>query len=105
LSQSTVHNQRPSTVLRSTQLAKTDIVILDDLAMTPLTDSARRDLLEVLDDRHGNCPTLATSLLPVDHWRDAIGETTVADAILDRLVHNTHRLTTTVNQCARYEAG
>lgn len=70
------------------QLAKTDLVILDDLAMTPLTDSARRDLLEVLDDRHGNRSTLATK-----HWHDAIGEPTVADAILDRLVHNAHRIT------------
>lgn len=76
-----------------TQLAKTDVVILDDFAMAPLSDSARRDLLEVLDDRHGNRSTLATSQLPVDHWHDAIGEPTVADAILDRLVHNAHRIT------------
>jgi DNA replication protein DnaC len=61
--------------------------------MAPLSDSARRDLLEVLDDRHGNRSTLATSQLPVDHWHDAIGEPTVADAILDRLVHNAHRIT------------
>jgi DNA replication protein DnaC len=75
------------------QLAKTDLVILDDLAMAPLTDSARRDLLEVLDDRHGHRSTLATSQIPVDHWHEAIGEPTVADAILDRLVHNAHRIT------------
>jgi DNA replication protein DnaC len=75
------------------QVAKTDIVILDDLAMTPLADSARRDLLEVLDDRHGSRSTMATSQLPVDNWHAAIGEPTVADAILDRLVHNAHRLT------------
>ncbi|WP_160110405.1 ATP-binding protein, partial [Caballeronia arvi] len=49
--------------------------------------------LEVLDDRHGNRSTMATSQLPVDNWHDAIGEPTVADAILDRLVHNAHRLT------------
>jgi DNA replication protein DnaC len=61
--------------------------------MTPLSDSARRDLLEVLDDRHGNRSTLATSQLSVDLWHDAIGEPTVADAILDRLVHNAHRIT------------
>src|SRR5471030_1991602 len=75
------------------QWAKTDIMILDDLAMAPLTDSARRDLLEVLDDRHGHRSTLATSQIPVDHWHEAIGEPTVADAILDRLVHNAHRIT------------
>ncbi|WP_160110357.1 ATP-binding protein, partial [Caballeronia arvi] len=49
--------------------------------------------LEVLDDRHGNRSTMATSQLPVDNWHTAIGEPTVADAILDRLVHNAHRLT------------
>jgi DNA replication protein DnaC len=75
-----------------TQWAKTDILVLDDLAMTPLTDSARRDLLELLDDRHGRRATIATSQIPVEHWHDAIGEPTVADAILDRLVHNAHRI-------------
>ncbi len=75
------------------QWAKTDILILDDLAMAPLTDSARRDLLEMLDDRHGYRSTVVTSQMPVEHWHDAIGEPTVADAILDRLVHNAHRIT------------
>ncbi len=76
-----------------TQWAKTDILVLDDLAMAPMTDGARRDLLEMLDDRHGRCSTIATSQIPVEHWHDAIGEPTVADAILDRLVHNAHRIT------------
>ena len=61
--------------------------------MEPLTDSARRNLLEVLEDRHGHRSTLATNKIPVDHWHEAIGEPTVADAILDRLVHNAHRIT------------
>jgi len=65
-----------------TQLAKTDVVILDDFAMAPLSDSARRDLLEVLDDRRGNRSTLATSQLPVDHWHDAIGEPTKAATVI-----------------------
>ena len=63
--------------------------------MTPLTDSARRDLLEMLDDRHGYRSTVVTSQMPVEHWHDAIGEPTVADAILERLLHNAHRITLT----------
>ncbi|MGF6971645.1 DNA replication protein DnaC [Paraburkholderia sp. JPY465] len=75
------------------QWAKTDILVMDDLAMAPLSDSARRDLLEVLDDRHGRRSTIVTSQIPVDSWHAAIGDPTLADAILDRLVHNAHRLT------------
>ncbi|WP_455289863.1 IS21-like element helper ATPase IstB [Cupriavidus necator] len=75
------------------QWAKTDILVLDDLAMTPMSDQARRDLLELLDDRHGSRSTIVTSQIPLDHWHDAIGDPTLADAILDRLVHNAHRLT------------
>jgi IstB-like ATP binding protein len=75
------------------QWAKTDILVMDDLAMAPLTDSARRDLLEVLDDRHGLRSTIITSQIPVDNWHAAIDDPTLADAILDRLVHNAHRLT------------
>jgi DNA replication protein DnaC len=74
------------------QWAKTDILVLDDFAMTPLADQARRDLLELLDDRHGSRSTIVTSQIPVDNWHDALGEPTLADAILDRLVHNAHRL-------------
>ena len=57
-----------------------------------LAPSARRDLLEILEDRHGRGSTIVTSQLPVDHWHEAIGDPTLADAILDRLVHNVHRL-------------
>lgn len=74
-------------------LARTDLVVLDDWCLSPLTDEQRRDLLEVLDDRHGNRSTVITSQLPVDHWHDALGEPTHADAILDRLVHNAHVIT------------
>ena len=61
-------------------------------AWQPLDAEQRRDLLEILDDRHGRRSTIITSQLPVDHWHDMIGNPTIADAILDRLVHNAHRL-------------
>jgi DNA replication protein DnaC len=57
-----------------------------------LTGSERRDLLEILDDRHGRSSTIVTSQVPVDTWHDLIGDPTLGDAILDRLVHNAHRL-------------
>jgi DNA replication protein DnaC len=78
-------------LLRS--LAKTDLVLLDDWGLAPLTDEHRRDLLELLDDRHGRRATIVASQLPVDHWHAAIGEPTLADAILDRLVHNAYKIT------------
>ena len=66
---------------------------MDDFGLAPLTNSERRDLLEVLEDRYGSRATLVTSQLPFDHWHDVIGDATFADAILDRLVHNAHRIT------------
>lgn len=78
-------------LLRS--LAKTDLVALDDWGLAPLTDEHRRDLLELLDDRHGRRATIVASQLPIDHWHAAIGEPTLADAILDRLVHNAYKIT------------
>lgn len=73
-------------------LAKTDLVILDDWGLAPLTDEQRRDLLELFDDRYRCRSTLITSQLPVDTWHDALGDPTMADAILDRFVHNAHRI-------------
>jgi DNA replication protein DnaC len=73
-------------------LAKTDLLVLDDWGLVPLTADQRRDLLELLDDRHARRSTLATSQLPVDHWHAYLGDPTLADAILDRLVHNAYRL-------------
>jgi DNA replication protein DnaC len=75
------------------RLAKTQLLLLDDFGLAPLSDPERRDLLEVLDDRYGKRATLITSQLPFDHWHDVLGDATFADAILDRLVHNAHRLT------------
>jgi DNA replication protein DnaC len=73
-------------------LARVELLILDDWGLANLTPEQGRDLLEVLDDRHGRASTIVTSQLPVDHWHELIGNPTVADAILDRLVHNAHRL-------------
>jgi DNA replication protein DnaC len=73
-------------------LARTDVLVLDDWGLHPLTDSHRRDLLEILEDRYGNRSTVVTSQLPIAAWHDAIGDATLADAVLDRLVHNAYEL-------------
>src|SRR6204780_5970783 len=73
-------------------LARVQLLILDDWGLSVLTVAERRDLLEVLEDRHGRASTVVTSQLPVDTWHEIIGDPTLADAILDRLVHNAHRL-------------
>ncbi len=75
------------------KLARTDVIVLDDWGLAKLTAAQRRDLLEVLDDRHNRRSTLITSQLPVEHWHKIIGDPTFADAILDRLVHNAYRIT------------
>jgi len=77
------------------ELAKTDVLVFDDWGLAKLTDEHRRDLLEILDDRHGQGSTLVTSQFPVDRWHELIGDPTLADAILDRLVHNAYRLNLT----------
>jgi DNA replication protein DnaC len=74
------------------RFSKTHLLVLDDLALTPLNDIERRDLLEVIEDRHGATSTLITSQLPIENWHDHIGDPTIADAILDRLIHNAHRI-------------
>jgi len=76
-----------------TRLARTALLVLDDFALAPLTDAERRDLLEVIEDRHGTGATIIASQLPVEHWHEMIGDPTIADALLDRLVHNAHRIT------------
>lgn len=77
---------------RLQQLAKIDLIILDDFALSPLPAASRHDLLELLDDRIGHRGTLLTSQLPVNHWHEYLGDPTVADAILDRLVHGAHKI-------------
>lgn len=77
---------------RLNELTKVDALILDDFGLTPFTDEHRRDLLEILDDRHEKKSTIVTSQLPVKLWHETIGNGTLADAILDRLVHGAYRL-------------
>jgi len=74
------------------QLAKTDLLVLDDWGLEKMTLSQRNDLLEIMEDRHGQKSTLITSQLPIAQWHNAIGDATLADAILDRLLHNSHKL-------------
>lgn len=74
------------------QISKTQVLILDDWGINPLEEGHRRDLLEVLDDRHQSASTIVTSQLPLNHWHDFIGDPTLADAILDRLIHNAHKI-------------
>ena len=77
---------------RLTQIQKADLLILDDWGLQTFSDAQRRDLLEILEDRYNNKSTLVTSQLPVDHWHEVIGNPTLADAILDRLVHNAYKI-------------
>jgi DNA replication protein DnaC len=74
------------------KIEKHDLLILDDFALKPLDNNQRLILLEILEDRHGKRSTVITSQLPVSKWYDVIGEPTIADAILDRLVHSSHRI-------------
>ncbi len=73
-------------------LAKTDLLILDDWATTLLTDEQRRDLFEIVEDRYECRSTLIAAQMPLEHWHEAIGDPTLADAILDRLIHNAHKI-------------
>jgi DNA replication protein DnaC len=75
-----------------TRLAKIDVLILDDWGLSKLMAEQRRDLLEILEDRYDSRSTIVTSQLPLDKWHDIIGDPTLADAILDRLVHNAYKI-------------
>jgi len=81
---------RYSAVLR--RLAKTELLILDDWGLSTLNEEARRDLLELLEDRCGKRSTVMTSQLPIEHWHKVVGDPTLADAILDRLVHDAYKI-------------
>lgn len=74
------------------RLAKIDVLILDDWGLSKLMAEQRRDLLEILEDRYDSRSTIVTSQLPVDKWHDIIGDPTLADAIMDRLVHNAYKI-------------
>ena len=77
------------------QLAKTDVLLLDDWGMAGLDNQARADLLEIIDDRAASKATIITSQLPIEHWHAWVGDATIADAILDRLLQRNHRFTLT----------
>jgi DNA replication protein DnaC len=73
-------------------IAKTELLILDDYGLIHLDQQQRMDLLEIIEDRHGIASTIIASQLPVENWYEIIGEQTIADAILDRLIHSSHRV-------------
>ncbi len=73
-------------------IAKADLLILDDFGLTHLDQQQQLDLMELIEDRHGRASTVVASQLPVSNWYDVIGEETIADAILDRLVHVSYRI-------------
>jgi DNA replication protein DnaC len=75
------------------RFARVDVLILDDWGLAGLTEAQRQDLLEIFDDRDGTRSTVITSQLPRDRWHDFLGDPTVADAILDRILHRAHPLT------------
>jgi len=74
------------------KLAKTNIPLLDDLGLAPMTDPERKDLLEVVEDQYGNASTIITSQLPTENWHKHIGDPAIADAVLDRLIHKAHKI-------------
>ena len=74
------------------KIERQDLLILDDFGLQPLDASNRSVLMEIVEDRHGNRSTIITSQLPVAQWHEVIGEQTIADAILDRIVHDAHRM-------------
>jgi len=74
------------------QFEKTDVLVFDDWGLETLSLGQRNDLLEIMEDRHGHKSTLITSQLPISKWHQSIGDATLADAILDRLLHNAHKL-------------
>lgn len=75
------------------RLAKTDVLVLDDWGIAALGAQEGRDMLEVIDDRTGTRSTVVASQLPIEHWHGTISDPTIADAVLDRLVHNSHKIT------------
>jgi DNA replication protein DnaC len=83
-------DSRHACLLKS--LVRVELLILDDWGLSPMIAEQRREVLEILEDRLGRGSTIVTSQLPVEHWHEVIGNPTLADAILDRLVHNSHRL-------------
>jgi DNA replication protein DnaC len=93
---------RHARILRA--LGGVQLLILDDWGLEPLDAAARHDLLEILEERYGRRSTIITSQIPIDKWHDLIGDPTYADAILDRIVHNAHRINLTGHSLRRSRA-
>lgn len=74
------------------KIAKAKVLIVDDFCITPIKDAERKDLLEVIEDRQQLCSTIISTQIPVEKWFEAIGDPTIADAVLDRLIHNAHKI-------------
>ncbi len=74
------------------KIAKAKVLIIDDFCITPIMDADRKDLLEVIEDRQGIGSTIISTQVPMKSWFDAIGDPTIADAVLDRLIHNAHKI-------------
>ena len=80
---------RPAVLAR---LGRIDVLVIDDWAMAPLNENERREVWEICEDRYQTRSTILTSQLPISRWHEQIGDPTIADGILDRLVHNAHRI-------------
>jgi len=74
------------------KIAKAKVLIIDDFCITPVKDAERKDLLEVIEDRQGLSSTIISTQIPIKNWYEAIGDPTIADAVLDRLIHNAHKI-------------
>jgi DNA replication protein DnaC len=74
------------------KISRAEVLVLDDFGISTLNEIQRRDLLEVIEDRYNTSSTILTSQIPIDKWYELIGEPTIADAILDRLIHNSHKI-------------
>ena len=85
--------------------AKTDLLVLDDFGLAKLNPDNRRDLLELLEDRYASRSTLVTSQLPLAQWHELLGDPTLADAILDRLVHNAYKLELKGSSMRKHHSG
>ena len=87
------------------QLARVDLLILDDWGPEPLLPEQQRDLLEIVEDRYSAGSLIMTSQLPIDHWYEIVGNPTLADAILDRILHNAHRIELKGESLRKQQAG
>ena len=82
----------PEHVQLMNKIAKAKVLIIDDFCITPVKGAERKDLLEVIEDRQGIGSTIISTQIPIKNWFEAIGDPTIADAVLDRLIHNAHKI-------------